>query len=191
MPPREDLILMLDLETTGTSVPEDEIIEVGLVLLSTDTGYPEIDAGEWVIVPSDEAFMRMMKNDVVRNMHESNGLLDDIHSGRGKHSHSRIDVEADIIRFLNKHTDGDTTHIPYGGSGVSHFDRRFIKHFLPYLDSRITHWAYDVGVMRRMFIKAGAPYAALEGSKTHRALDDARVHADEFRWYQSFLRGER
>ncbi len=193
MSPREDIILFLDLETTGTDVPNDNIIEIGLSLISTDveSGYPEIGSFSEVILPSDTAFVRMMDKKVVREMHQTNGLLDEIISlreerGSDYYNHTPTNVENGVLAWLNKFTGADTTHIPLGGSGVTHFDRRFIKAFMPRLDARLTHWAYDMGVFRRMFLKAGvAPYS--QDGKTHRALDDARVHADEFRHYQKFI----
>lgn len=188
MAPRTDLILFLDTETTGVEVPQDEIIEIGLSLVSTEAGYPEVDSFTSIIIPKDSAWERMMKNDVVRKMHQSNGLLDEL-TKPDNYVFSLSDVERDVIAWLDTHLNGDTTHIPYGGSGVLHFDRRFIDYFMPRFSKRLSHWAFDVGVMRRMFIKAGAPYASID-AKTHRALDDARVHAEEFRWYQKFIRGD-
>lgn len=184
MPPREDFILFLDLETTGTDEDKDNIIEVGCSLISTEEGYPEVSSFSAMSYPSDEAYGRMMNKQVVREMHEVNGLLEDL-----KAVNVRIDkVDEAVVAWLDHNVKGDNSHVPLGGSGVTHFDRRFIKRYMPKLDARLTHWAYDVGVMRRMFMKAGAPYASMD-AKTHRALDDARVHADEFRWYQRFIRG--
>lgn len=192
------MVLFLDLETTGTDVPLDSIIEVGLSLISTDpdTNYPEIGDFSSIVIPGDSSFIRMMDKKVVREMHQANGLLDEIIEAREYHAladssyaserHTVKRVESQILVWLESIVGGDTTHIPLGGSGVTHFDRRFIKYFMPRFDARLTHWAYDMGVFRRMFLKAGVPPYSQEG-KTHRALDDARVHADEFRYYQKFI----
>lgn len=208
MPPRDDLILFLDLETTGTDVPKDEIIEVGMSLVSTEEGYPEVASFSSIVLPSDAALIRLMDKKVVREMHQANGLLDEIIEVRDRISgvttpdgyegstfyrdygrYTQKGVESEVQLWLNTSPVGiDTTHIPLGGSGVLHFDRRFIKHFMPRLDARLTHWAYDVGVLRRSFIKAGVKYASMD-AKTHRALDDARVHAEEWRWYQEVIGG--
>jgi oligoribonuclease len=193
MPPREDVILFLDLETTGVDESKDEIIEIGLSLVETTEGFPEKAALSIVVQPGGLAFSRMMANKVVREMHEANGLLDVIGAGSAWRDIATVDDTA--VRWLdvvagNDGSEGrEPTHIPLGGSGVLHFDRKFIRKYMPKLDKRLTYWAHDVGVLRRSFIQAGAPYASMEG-KTHRALDDARVHADEFRWYQTFIKGE-
>jgi oligoribonuclease (3'-5' exoribonuclease) len=67
---------------------------------------------------------------------------------------------------------------------VSHFDRQYIDKNLPKLSRRITYWALDVGAARRIAALQGGSTHSIDG-KTHRALDDALVHADELRFYAS------
>ena len=195
MAPRNDLILFVDLETTGTDEERDNIIEVGLSLLdATKDEYPEIASYSAVVLPSELGYERMLAKDVVREMHEANGLLSQVNSMRHLMIYDQEiflppAIDLSIIKWLRLYDDGKTDHIPLGGSGVQHFDRRFTKKYLPKLDARLTHWAYDVGVLRRSFQKAGVAYASMD-AKTHRALDDARVHAEEWRWYQKFIKGE-
>lgn len=195
--PRQDLILFLDLETTGTDEYKDAIIEVGMVMLdATKPGYPEIGTFSRVIIPGDSAYLRMIDKKVVREMHEANGLLDEIQYYRSQYEsdrwgselwlHTLTATESDILKWIDAFTKGDTQHIPLGGSGVLHFDRKFIRRYLPKFDERLTYWAYDVGVLRRAWDIAGMPSYSIE-SKTHRALDDARVHADEWRFYQKAI----
>jgi oligoribonuclease (3'-5' exoribonuclease) len=193
MPPRTDLILFLDLETTGSDRTKDEIIEFGGVMVdATDREFPEIGHFQRVIDPSATAFLRMMDKKAVRTMHEKNGLLDeilairdgDITEGHFYTEHLRNVAELDIIEWLDTFVKGDTTHIPYGGSGTGHFDGPFLELHMPVLRSRLTYWTYDVGSMRRMLRLAGIPGLDQGEGKNHRALDDARFHAEEFRYYQ-------
>lgn len=194
MPPRKDFILFLDLETTGVDAELDSIIEVGLSMVSTEEGYPEVGSFSRVVLPRISSYNRMLSVDVVREMHEKNGLLQEVkelvHPDDGVMfpAHYPWMVDKDIVNWMGEFVGNDKTHIPLGGSGVLHFDRRFIKAYLPLLDGRLTHWAYDVGVLRRTFMKAGVKYASMD-SKTHRALDDARVHAEEWRYYQRVIGG--
>jgi oligoribonuclease len=199
--PREDKILFLDLETTGVDEHVDEIIEVGIVMLdATKDNYPEIGSYTHVLIPSDNAFRRMDDKQVVRDMHKKNGLYDTIVSLTGRDLRNQLSyspnfVDKDIVEWIKTFVGSDSTQIPYGGSGVAHFDRRFIKRYLPRFDKMITHWALDVGVLRRSFVKAGVTPAdvVLESQgqeKDHRALQDARVHADEWRYYQRFIKGD-
>lgn len=192
--PRDDLILFLDLETTGVDETVDEIIEVGIVMLDAKT-LEELSSFTQVIAPTDSAYARMEGKDVVRKMHEKNGLANVIRRDRFENMtlDGREGVDDNIIEWLKARVGNDNTMIPYGGSGVAHFDRRFIMKYLPKFNKMITHWAYDVGTIRRSFVKAGLQTAdnflEKQGQeKDHRALQDARVHADEFRLYQKFFK---
>lgn len=174
--PAMNLALILDTETTGNA-PDSELLEIGMVMLDV----PSLtELGEFTIViePSPEAFANMNDNHIVRQMHKVNGLLDDLAAHKGV----QPDVADSLInKWLDQFTQ-ERTHIPYGGSGVSHFDRQYIIKQLPRLNKRITYWALDVGAVRRIFALQGASTASID-AKTHRALDDAKVHADELRFY--------
>lgn len=181
--PRSDIILFCDLETTGVDRDLDDIIEVGISVV-TWPAFEEVFAKNYVLEPRPSAYARMQAEDEVREMHRQNGLQDEVDAiiaaGYGYNTPELADraIDADLSQFGSR----GSAHIPVGGSGFSHFDRPFIRKSLPLFDSRISYWCYDVGVMRRMFILAGAVHADDSG-KTHRALDDARVHAQEFKFY--------
>lgn len=180
--PQMDLALILDTETTGNT-DESELIEIGMVMLSVPS-LNEIGRLSVIIEPSPEQFSVMMANDVVRTMHEKNGLIADLLAHKGV---SKEQADIQIGRWLDQFTDSPRTHIPYGGSGVSHFDRKYIDWHLPRLGRRLTYWALDVGSVRRIFALQGGSWLQIDGAesfeaKTHRALDDALVHAEELRF---------
>lgn len=176
--PQNSLALILDTETTGNQA-EDELIEIGMVMLDVPS-LNELGRFTCVMEPSPRAFRRLMENDVVRKMHEANGLLADLQAGLSV-PHEVCDNR--IERWLAQYT-SERSHIPYGGSGVSHFDRQYIDKQLPKLSKRITYWALDVGAARRIAALQGGSTHSID-AKTHRALDDALVHADELRFYAS------
>ena len=198
---REDVIFWLDLETTGSKASES-IIEVGI--LATD-GSPELrPLGEFqsLVEPDWEnwrAVTGFVEQDrvVVRNMHRASGLTSAIEAAKkAEDLPSVVEVEAAILHFVRTVAGTSTDHIPLAGSGVSHFDRQFIRRDWPKFDKRLTYWAYDVGVMRRMLRLSGA-MAGLDRTRmdrerrvdlTHRALDDAKDHAQEARTYLAWLR---
>lgn len=178
--PADHLALILDTETTGNK-PNSDLIEIGMVMLDVPS-LRELGEFSIVIEPSPDQFEDMMANDVVREMHTKNGLIADIVAGKGVHP-GIADIR--IKTWLNQFE--TRTHIPYGGSGVAHFDRQYITKWLPLLDRRITYWALDVGAVRRIFALQGASWLKIEGgesfeAKTHRALDDAKVHVQELRF---------
>lgn len=176
-----DLILWCDLETTGTDEEVDDILEAAFVLTGPDLA--TIAEYQRVYRTSlDESQV----SQVVLDMHRANGLWVEAH-----HPSTRLadsgDAEDAILGWLGLWLPkGDV--IALGGSGVAHFDRRFIATNWPRLTKRLTYWSYDVGSVRRLARLAGVqPDAAPD--KAHRAMDDIRMHLDEARWYRDMLRG--
>lgn len=179
-----DHILWIDLETTGTDENEDEddILEVGVILtegfnltvleerayvVHSDLAVGVI-AGEGAIPPIDP---------FVVDMHHKNGLWKD----SDEQGRPVKEVEQLLIEMLDLH--GVGSKVALGGSGVGHFDRRFIAAKMPRLAERLTFWPLDVGVLRRFFrhCHAGDGWPSQE-AKTHRALDDIQLHLREYRF---------
>lgn len=191
--PRNDLVLILDGEMTGNLWPDnegqvirDELVEIGVSAL-IEPEWKEVDSFSAIIQPSDAGYQRLVNHPKVGPMLTDNGLVGDIDKGLGQHPDV---VDARLVAWLDGYSNAKnrTTHVPYGGSGVAHFDRKYIEHYLPRFSARLTWWPYDVGVMRRMYELAGVPWSPSYEAKTHRALDDARAHAEEFRYTLHTLR---
>lgn len=187
-----DLLLWLDLETTGTDETKDSIIEVGVVATTADL----VQLGEWteVVHPTDQGLGRLLRTPPVRAMHEANGLLDLLLQEGDRH-HTIGAVDFLLAGWLAEmaHVHGVSRWV-LAGSGVGHFDRRFIKAQMPKLDRVLAHWCIDVGVVRRayaMWTDTVEIQPQQVPSKTHRALDDARFHLEEARmWRRMWREGE-
>lgn len=90
----------------------------------------------------------------------------------------------------------DQELILLAGSGVSHFDRRWAKKFLPDLENIWTHFAIDVGVMRRMLemhapqLAARARHLSARGvtGPAHRALNCNRLSIQAYQYYVDLIR---
>jgi oligoribonuclease (3'-5' exoribonuclease) len=167
--------MFIDLETVGTDVEYHPPIEVGVAIIERDN-LQVVGAYEWAVHLEEDVALPT----VVRDMHTKNGLLDDCYD-------SVLTIE-DVDRTLAIILDGfmNGNHMPFAGSGVLHFDRKFITRWMPMTNKRITYWAYDVGVVRRFSQWAGGK--VLNGSKTHRALGDALWHAQEAAFYMQLLK---
>lgn len=181
MPKPEDspYICWIDLECTGNQ-PTHQIIEVGLVITDRDLCVEE--QRNWIIKPSEVWEYQM--NDLVREMHTENGLIRDV---KMKGRPTAV-VDQEIADFLHRLDNGN--HIPLAGSGVSHYDRRYIRADLPKTDARLSYWSLDIGVLRRtltMVCGVVLPEAELKEAKTHRALDDILVHIEEARVYRNWI----
>jgi len=179
-----------DLESTGSKT-ESYILEWAWIITEARSPFDELSCGSLIVEPADPEWESQM-DDFVRNMHTENGLLADIHGGKGV---SIEDAEDAIISQMS--TVGSKHDFLCAGSGVSHFDRRLIT----FQAERVSKWLQypnlDVGVIRRAFemIKGGKEFAdsvyganiaATSGTK-HRAMDDIRDHLNEARVYAQFL----
>jgi oligoribonuclease (3'-5' exoribonuclease) len=173
-------MLWLDLETTGTVALDDDIIEVGAAL-THGAGYDIVDTYQAVY----RTEKRLHEIDpIVVSMHSRNGLWAEVAAAK-EHA---PDGQSEILDWLDAL--GAFGHLlPLAGSGVSHFDRRFIRQAWPALDSRLAHAMYDIGVVRRFLRQWGhleADYGASRES-SHRAMDDVHSHIEEARFFRDLL----
>lgn len=184
-----DHIAWIDLEATGGDEHVDKVLEVGLILTEAQAPFKELLSGEWVLWYPNLPELRKAADPVVQRMHDDNGLWDAC--ARSPLTPAAADrwIADKIVEVT-----GSTKHVALGGSGVAHYDRRFIRAQLPRLDKRLTYWALDTGVFRRMMLMAGRPdliptvgVSADDPYKPHRGLADIRLHLDEARHYAALL----
>lgn len=168
-----DVILWLDLETTGTDPGRDAILEVGGVLTTADPLLREIGWFDWVVVPPAGALDAMA--DEVLAMHTTSGLLDDLARGRGVQLDHVDRACARWVSTLAK------TRPAVGGSNVS-FDLDFARRQLPKLYAALdASMVFDVAVVRRTFDVIGRRVSS--DPKLHRALACAQRAVREARAY--------
>jgi oligoribonuclease len=195
-------VAWLDLETTDTDekVAHAAVLELGLVI--TDFDLDPIMSTQAVINPGlddllhrepDEVLATIyeLMNPYVQQLHDQNGLWDEVKK-------SDLSITALDEALLGVYQDvGDGNLVALAGSGVSHFDGRWLKKFLPRSSSLFTHYSYDVGTVRRFLrdlcgadVTPADPSGASSGdAKAHRALADAWAHLNEARAYRDALRG--
>jgi oligoribonuclease len=183
-----DLLLWRDLETTGSSETDgDEIIEIGCIL--TTENLTVLGENSWLVLPGPLALGRLMQNDVVRTMHQANGLLDGILNT--PHIDRPHLVTREVLYWLESlGVDIGRRGLILAGSGVGHFDKRFIDKYMPQLSQILRYSVIDIGVIRRAHrMWVGTEVSAENDSKTHRALDDIRCHLAEAKAYRQLWRG--
>lgn len=191
-----DKICWIDLETTGSRLETSQILEIGVAITDTEGN---IQAEQSWLNPAGLDSLRIAELDpVVLKMHAESGLWTDLQkvytdplSVHGDPLFMRPglgSISKDIGTWLIGQNNLRTEHIPLAGSGVSHFDRPFIRRDLPNVDKLLTYWAYDVGVMRRMLRLVGHNSQTEETLPTHRALEDVKAHIAEFRIQLEYLR---
>jgi oligoribonuclease (3'-5' exoribonuclease) len=191
---RDDLIFWFDLETTGSNVETSRILELGAVLTDATPELNIIDRRNWIINPEDDPNQFEVEHEdilvtridpVVLEMHLKNNLWRDV-----QRSNLRIrEAEDQILGWLSyTHKVRKGQLVPYAGSGVGHFDRAYIRRYMPKLSGKLTFWPYDVGVLRRMFRLVGWEVAKDLGELPHRGLADTLHEIDEARILLAALR---
>lgn len=181
-------LLWLDLETTGSDEDRDEIIEVGCLMTDSQLNiideFPEYSR---TVTPSKDALLRLLETKVVRDMHTANGLLTEVLDQKSI-DHSPRSVEQDLMSRLAA-IQPKFRQVMIAGSGVGHFDRRFINKYWPDIDRYLHYAPFDIGNIRRAFKAWDIPIPTSAEGKNHRALDDAKLHLEEARAYKAMFEG--
>ena len=172
-------LVWIDLEMTGLSVENDEIVEIAAIV--TDADLNELDAGiSLVIKPSQVALDNM--DDFVTGMHNDSGLMTELDSG--------ITLEAaqtQVLDYIKSHVpEPNKGHL--AGSSV-YVDRGFLAKYMPDIDQYLHYRLIDVSsikeLARRWYPKAY--FNSPEKTGNHRALADTRESIAELRYYREAI----
>ena len=172
-----DVLVWLDMEMTGLDPERERIIEVATIL--TDGNLTEIAVGpELVIHQSDEILAAM--DDWNKKHHGGSGLVDRVKAS----TISDAEAEAQTIAFINAHVPAKDRPVLAGNS--IHQDRRFIRRYMPRLDTRLHYRMVDVSTIKELARRWFPQVIAKQPPKkdTHRALDDIRESIEELRFYR-------
>lgn len=180
----------IDLETTSSDETRGSILEIGVVI--TNDRLEVLDQEQILVFPDPDHMDEMPP--VVRDMHRVNGLLDDIEAGISARDAGEPTDVVDLATADRRLKTLMARHARNGrvilaGSGVGHFDARWIRRHLPSAHSLLTFWAHDVGVVRRFLGEAERTLVRPipGGVKSHRGLDDALDHLHEWRHYLALI----
>jgi oligoribonuclease len=173
------MYLWIDLETTGLDPDNDRIIEVGWFL---SDHHEQVTEAQSVLITPDKIAWELMKQDLfVQSMHTNNGLLKDMDAFG---TIMVEDAEDQILEDLLKHKGG----IPILAGASVHFDRGFIRTWMPRLDRRLTHRHMDVSTLRMFFDSQGFhSYGEKTRPTVHRALEDVQDTFDLFCRYAELV----
>ena len=167
----------MDLEMTGLDHDHDVIVEIATIV--TDDDLAIVAEGPDLVVHADEEALARM-GDVVRTMHTSSGLLDQIRA-------SSIDLAtagAETLAFIQEHVPEPRT-VPLCGNSIG-TDRRFLTRWLPEIEEYLHYRSVDVSsvkeLAKRWYPEAVSKAPGKHGS--HRALDDIRESIAELRYYR-------
>lgn len=185
MEQRTDLLIWIDLETTGLDISDNmhgvhthKIVEVGMHI--TDSNFNIIDPGFEVVIhhPKDE--LAAVMNDFVTNMHTQSGLLDKVEAS----TISLAQAEQMMIEYVASFNIAPKSS-PICGNNVS-FDKNFIDAQMPFFAQILHYRKIDVSSIKEIVARQYPDTAAqLDKPNKHRGLDDIQQSIKELTFYMN------
>jgi len=139
----KNMILWIDLETTGLSArqPTSAILECAAIL--TDASLEIVDSISRVMAFNDDT-MRLLLDPYVQDMHTDNGLWDACKEAQDVPA----DLQFDIRTMLHDNGVGPQEAL-LGGSSIN-FDREWIEEFMPALFDYLHYRNVDVSTLKTL-----------------------------------------
>lgn len=174
--PMNDRMVWIDCEMTGLSLTDDALIEVAALV--TDSELNVLGEGVDIVIRPPDAALETMP-DVVRQMHTSSGLLDELAGGT-----TLADAEAQVLAYVREHVK-EPGKAPLCGNSVG-TDRGFLLRDMAALESYLHYRIVDVSsvkeLARRWYPRAYFNSPPKNGN--HRALADIKESIAELRYYR-------
>ncbi|GAB3678334.1 oligoribonuclease [Angustibacter aerolatus] len=172
-----DRIVWIDCEMTGLDLQRDALVEVAVLV--TDSELNVLGEGlDVVIAPPPETLETMP--DVVRQMHTTSGLLDELADGM-----TLAEATTAVLDYVKGYVP-DARKAPLAGNSIG-TDRGFLARDMPELDDHLHYRVIDVSsvkeLARRWFPRAY--FHAPKKAGGHRALADIQESIDELRYYRA------
>ena len=175
-PPRDAVLLWIDLEMTGLDPEKDRICEVAAI--ATDLNLNEIARYE-ATVKVDDA---LMKERMVGDFWDKNPTSRDALQKNNATGRPIAEVERELLQFVKAHFKGDV----YLAGNSIHQDRKFIEREMPKLNAKLHYRMLDVSAWKIYF--EHALNHKFNKPENHRALDDIEGSIGELKWYLTFLK---
>lgn len=182
---RKDLLIWIDLETTGLDsadkmqgVRDHKILEIGMHI--TDSNYNIIDKGFEMVIHYPKEDLEKLMNPFVKDMHTKSGLLEKVQNS----PYSLKDVEQKMIDYVKSYNI-EPKSSPICGNNVG-FDKNFIDSQMPEFSQILHYRKIDVSSIKEI-VKRSFPDIAEEIDKPykHRGLDDIQESIKELKFYMN------
>lgn len=177
---RPKRILWMDLEMTGLSADKDLILEAAAIV--TDWNFKEIASFEGIIKNNTRTLNRLFSKNAA--FWDANPQTRDQLLGQNKDGKALLEVEDDILAFLDENFEKDVPVLLAGNS--IHMDRRFIVAKWPRFDARLHYRMLDVSAWKVVF--EGKFKKSFNKPDEHRALSDIRGSILELQYYLSSMK---
>ena len=175
----QDRIVWIDCEMTGLDLTADALIEVAALV--TDSQLSVLGDGVDVVIRPPDGTLEHME-DVVRNMHTSSGLLDELAAGI-----TLEEAEEAVLDYVRTWVP-DPRKAPLAGNSVG-TDRGFLARDMPKLEGHLHYRIVDVSSIKEL-ARRWYPriyFASPTKAGGHRALADIRESIEELKYYREVL----
>jgi oligoribonuclease len=171
-----DRIVWIDCEMTGLELGHDALIEVAVLV--TDSELNVLGDGVDVVIACPPQALESMP-DVVREMHTTSGLLDELAGGLPMDQAQEL-----VMAYVREHVP-DAGKAPLAGNSVG-TDRGFLARDMPELEAYLHYRIIDVSSIKELARRwyPRAYFASPKKQGGHRALADIRESIDELRYYR-------
>jgi len=175
----QDRIVWIDCEMTGLNLTADALIEVAALV--TDSQLTVLGDGVDVVIRPPEGVLEHME-DIVRNMHTSSGLLDELDAG------ITLQQAEDAVMEYVRHWVPESRKAPLAGNSVG-TDRGFLARDMPTLENHLHYRIVDVSSIKEL-ARRWYPriyFASPSKNGGHRALADIQESIEELKYYREVL----
>lgn len=172
-----DRLVWIDCEMTGLDLGSDLLIEVAALV--TDSELNVLGDGIDIVIGATAEQLERMP-DVVREMHASSGLTDEVLAS----SVTVADAEEQVLAFLREWVEPGKA--PLCGNSIG-TDRGFVIRDMPALNAFLHYRMVDVSSVKEL-ARRWYPRAYFNSPKKaggHRALADIHESVKELRYYRS------
>jgi oligoribonuclease len=171
-----DRLVWIDCEMTGLDLSADALVEIACIV--TDGELNAVDDGVDVVIKPPGVALEGMA-DVVRDMHTSSGLLEELDAGV-----TLAEAQDLVLGYVRQHAP-ESKKVPLCGNSIS-TDRTFLARDMPELDAFLHYRMVDVSSIKELARRwyPRAYFASPEKHGGHRALADIRESIRELRYYR-------
>ena len=173
-----DRLVWIDCEMTGLDLGSDLLIEVAALV--TDSELNVLGEGVDVVIGATQEQMSRMP-DVVREMHASSGLTDEVLAS----TVTLQEAEQRVLAYVREHVP-EAKKAPLCGNSIA-TDRGFLTRDMPELDSWLHYRMVDVSSVKEL-ARRWYPRVYFNAPKKgggHRALADILESVEELRYYRA------
>ncbi|HYJ74278.1 MAG TPA: oligoribonuclease [Kineosporiaceae bacterium] len=174
-----DRIVWIDCEMTGLDLVTDALVEVAALV--TDSELTVLGDGVDVVIKPPAAALDQMR-DVVRQMHTTSGLLDELDAGM-----TLAEAQQVVLDYVRGYVP-EPRRAPLAGNSVA-TDRGFLARDMPELENHLHYRIVDVSSIKELARRwyPRVYFASPEKRGGHRALADIRESIEELRYYREAL----